>query len=127
MSQVVEIQKVENPLVVFAKAIESEYLLEDQLKLKQSQKRKLERQIIKSEMRDKDFRELRALKTKMLQLQIPFDENVIKKLNQIREKVSSDESIKAIKTEISELRKELRKIHENNRVTYFTEIKKLIP
>jgi len=128
MSELVVVEKAEKVFIAFAKSIESEYALEDTIKLKQSQKRKIERKIIKElNIRDKDFRELRALKTKMLQLQIPFDENIIKKLNQIRQKVSSDENIKAIKTEISSLRKELRKIHENNRITYFTEIKKLIP
>jgi len=128
MSELVVVEKPEKVFIAFAKSIESEYTLEDTIKLKQSQKRKLERQIVKQlGIRDKDFRELRTLKTKMLQLQVPFDENVIKKLNQVREKISSDENVKAIKTEISSLRKELRKIHENNRVTYFTEIKKLIP
>jgi hypothetical protein len=128
MSELVVVEKAEKVFIAFAKSIESEYALEDTIKLKQSQKRKLERQIVKQlGIRDKDLRELRSQKTKMLRLEIDFNADIIKKLNQIREKVSSDESIKAIKTEISQLRKQLKKLHEENRITYFTEIKKLIP
>jgi uncharacterized coiled-coil DUF342 family protein len=63
----------------------------------------------------------------MLNLEVDFDPTVLQKLKEIREKIARDENIQKVKSEISSLRKELRKIHENNRVTYFTEIKKLIP
>jgi hypothetical protein len=127
MSQQVVVEKVKNPLIEFAKSIESEYLTEDQLKLKQSQKRRLETEIRKKLIRHKDYIQLRALKTKMLNLEVDFDPTVLQKLKEIREKIARDENIQKVKSEISSLRKELRKIHENNRVTYFTEIKKLIP
>ena len=131
MSQVVvELEKplqLKNALVDFAKAIETEYVLEDKVKEKISEKRKLERNIIKSMgFRDKELKLLRSQKTKMLLLQIPFDPSVIQKLQEVREKINSDENIIQLKSEISRLWKKFKEVRKNNRDTYFNQIKPLI-
>jgi len=129
MSELVIVEKVEKPkniLIEFAKAVEKEYVLEDEISNKMSKRREIERQIVKSMgYRDKDVRELRAKKTKILNLEMDFDRAVLEELKKIRQKINSNEDIQKLRVEISGLRKELRNIHKENRVNYFTSIKPL--
>jgi hypothetical protein len=125
MSQVSVEVKIEpkDILVEFFKGIEREYKLEDTISLAQSKKRKIERKIIKEQLkkRDKEVRELRSLKTKMLKLQANFDPKVLEELNKIRDTINNDPRIQKLKSEISTLKAEKKKLHEDNRIAYFNE------
>jgi phosphoribosylformylglycinamidine (FGAM) synthase PurS component len=123
----VVLEKPENPLVEFAKALEYEYALEDKVKEKMSEIRKRQTEIRKTvlNMKYTEFKELRTKKTKMINLEIEFDRKVLERLKQVRDTMNNDPIIQQKKNELRRLKEEYRLTHKENR-TVFRSIKPLI-
>jgi hypothetical protein len=126
MSQAITVQKEkQDVLTQYIKNLEREYIIEIyDLPQKQKEKREKEKTILRKLgfERVKEYRELVSQKTKMIQLEIPFNKDVLEKIKKVKDEMKNDEALQKVRAEISALRKELRELHKNNRYTFFTEI-----